>query len=244
MRKSKYSYLVVEDDLEVCQDIKDRMETYENWCCIGLIPSFDEALKSIFKEKPKMLFLDYAIRGGNTFDLLDEIKSIENYNPFIIYFTGYGADNLSISEQVNNIYKVNIFLNKPIQEKFTKDLSFYLEEAQKWIVLNEKRELWLQTIDKIKVKIEPGKIICINQPENNPRYKTIRTIDNQIYDIKASWDDCEKMAKEYSISFCYTKARDTIVIKKFITKIQKPNIWLNDHIKITVSKERWKDLEM
>jgi two-component system, LytTR family, response regulator len=242
MTKLKYNYLVVEDDLKVCQDLKIRMEIFDNWKCIGLIPSYDEALICIKNDKPNMLFLDYSIRGGNTFDLLDEIKTIENYNPFIIYFTGYGTDNLFISEDVNNKYKVNIFLNKPIQEKFTANLSNYIVEAEKWIKDSTPNELWLPTKDKVKIKIEPSKIICINQPENNPRYKTIRTIDNKIYDIKASWDDCERIAKEYSINYCYTKARDTIINKKYITKIQKPNIWLNDFLKITVTKERWKDI--
>jgi two-component system, LytTR family, response regulator len=242
MIKSKYSYIVIEDDLNVCEGVKSRMNGFSNWDCLGLIPSFEFALHIIKKEMPNLLFLDYSILGGNTFSLLEEIKTIDNYNPFIVYFTGYGSDNQFISEDVVYKYKVNVFLNKPIWEKLTENLVNYIKEAEIWIKTNQNSDLWLDTKDKIKVKIEPYKIICINQPENNPRYKTIRTIDNKIYDIKASWDDCEQIAKEYSINYCYTKARDTIINKKYITKIQKPNIWLNDFLKITVTKERWKDL--
>lgn len=242
MTKSNFRYIVVEDDLNVCEGVKLRMSKFLNWECIGLIPYYDIALQTIKENKPNLLFLDYSILGGNTFNLLEEIKKIDNYLPFIIYFTAYGSDNDSISEDAINKYRVNKFLNKPIWEKLTSYLNDFIKEAEIWVKNNENFDLWLDTKDKIKVKIEPHKIICINQPENNPRYKTFRTIDNKIFDIKVSWDDCEKIAKEYSINYCYTKARDTIINKKYITKIQKPNIWLNDFLKITVTKERWKDL--
>lgn len=242
MIKSSYNYLIVEDDLEVCEDLKNRMLEHKNWHCLGLITTYDEALQIIESKKPHLLFLDYSIRGGNTFDLMDEILNIKNYNPFIIYFTGYGSDNLFISEDVNNKYKVNIFLNKPIQEKLTSSLKQYIFETEKWIKSHGIKELWLLTKDKIKVKIEPQKIICINQPENNPRFKTIRTIDNQVFDIKASWDECEKIALENSINYFYTKSRDTLINTNFITKFHKPFIWLNETLKVEVTKERWKYL--
>lgn len=243
MTKSRFSYLVVEDDLHVCEGVKLRMNAFPNWDCLGLIPSFDVALKTIQEEKPSLLFLDYSILGGNTFNLLDQIKTISNYNPFIIYFTAYGSDKDFISEDAINKYRVNKFLNKPIWEKLTEQLVSFIMEAETWIKTNENSFLWLDTKDKTRVKIEPFKIICINQPENNPRFKIIRTTDNHIFEIKASWSDCERMAEEHSINYCYTKARDTIINKKYITKIQKPNIWLNDFFKITVTKERWKELD-
>lgn len=242
MIKSSYNYLIVEDDLEVCEDVKNRMLEFKNWHCLGLITTYDEAIQIIETKKPHLLFLDYSIRGGNTFDLMDEIKNIKDYKPFIIYFTGYGSDNLFISEDVNYKYKVNVFLNKPIQEKLTANLKNYISDAEKWIKNKEIKELWLPTKDKTKVKIEPQKIICINQPENNPRYKTIRTIDNKIFDIKANWDECEKIAQENAINYFYTKSRDTLINTKYVTKLQKPFIWLNDTLKVEVTKERWKDL--
>jgi two-component system, LytTR family, response regulator len=242
MTKSRYSYAVIEDDLNVCQGVKLRMDVFLNWDCLGLIAAYDEALQTIQTKKPNLLFLDYSILGGNTFMLLEHIKTIDDYNPFIIYFTAYASDNDFISEDAINKFRVNKFLNKPIWEKLTEQLDAFIGEAETWIKSNENSNLWLDSADKIKVKIEPHKIICINQPENNPRFKTIRTTDDDLYDVKASWDDLERIAQEYQIDYCYTKARDTIVNKRFITKIQKPNIWLNDVLKITVTKERWKDL--
>lgn len=244
MTKSRYSYAVIEDDFNVCESVKQRMDVFSNWDCLGLIRAYDAALQLIQNHKPNLLFLDYSILGGNTFCLLEQIKTIENYHPFIIYFTAYGNDNNSISEDVINKYKVNKFLNKPIWEKLTEHLASFIDEAETWILSYTSKELWLLTKDKIRVKIEPQKIVCINQPEKNPRYKIIRTVDNKIYEIRASWIECESIVKEHALLFCYAKTRDTFINKEYITKIHKPFIWLNDQLKVTVTKERWKDLEV
>ena len=86
MTKSRFNYVVVEDDLKVCEGVKLRMNQFPNWNCLGLIPYFDIALKTIQDKQPNLLFLDYSILGGNTFNLLEQIKTIEDYKPFIIYF--------------------------------------------------------------------------------------------------------------------------------------------------------------
>jgi two-component system, LytTR family, response regulator len=228
--------------LHVCEGVKLRMDAFRQWDCLGLIPSFDQALKTIVAEKPSLLFLDYSILGGNTFSLLDQIKTIANYEPFIIYFTAYGTDKDFISEDAINKYRVNKFLNKPIWEKLTQYLAAFLEEAAIWTSKNDNSYVWLDTLDKSKVKIEPYKIMCIDQPEGNPRYKTIRTVDDAIFEIKASWADCENIAKTFGINYCYTKTRATLVVTRFITKIQKPHIILHGFLKIKVNGKKWLDL--
>jgi len=49
MTKSKNSYVVIEDDLLVCEGIKLRMNKFQNWYCIGLIPEYEGTLKIIQK---------------------------------------------------------------------------------------------------------------------------------------------------------------------------------------------------
>ena len=243
MAKSNYNFIVIEDDLKVCNDVKNRMSVFENWTCLALIPAFDEALHCIINEKPDLLFLDYSIRGGNTFELLDEIGKINNYAPFIIYFTGYGSDNPFISEDVVNKYHVNIFLNKPIQEKLTSYLAQYLIKATQWIEWNTATEVWITTIQKQKMKIASKDIFCISQSETNPRFKIIHTSDGKQIEIKASWQDCEAIAVKHNIDYCFTNARYTLINKSFISKIQKPYIWLNnDQLKVEVTKDKWKNV--
>lgn len=244
MTKSNCNYIVVEDDLKVCNDIKNRMNIFNNWNCVALISSFDVAINCIENEKPDLLFLDYSIRGGNTFELLDNIKTMQNYNPFIIYFTGYGSDNQFISEDVVYKYNVNIFLNKPIQEKLTNFLNEYIAKAEIWIENNSVNEIWIETIDKEKIKITPQNIFCISQSETNSRFKIIHTSDAKEYEIKASWQDCEAIAFKNNIDYCFTNSRYTLINKSFISKIQKPYVWLNkDQLKVEVTKDKWKNIE-
>lgn len=244
MKKSKYNYIVVEDDMNVCNDIKKRMTTSENWNCIGLITTYEEARVNITTKRPDLLFLDYSIRGGNTFNLIEEIKKIENYNPFIIYFTGYGNDNQFISEDVVFKYNVNVFLNKPIQEKLTNHLADYILKAENWIRDNSKNEIWIDTIEKEKIKIIPNTIFCISQSETNSRHKIIHTSEGKTFEIKASWQECEAIATKNNIDYSFTNARYTLINKFFISKIQKPFIWLNNNqLKVEVTKEKWKYIE-
>jgi two-component system, LytTR family, response regulator len=239
MQKLKFSYLVVEDIIEVCNAVKHRMNNFPNWHCIGLIAFFDEAHKLIIEQKPDLLFLDYSIRGGNSFDLIKVINNIQNYKPYIIFFTAFQNDQPEIPENALNKYHVNKYLVKPIFEKLTNNLHQYILEAEKWLCENQDSFIWIETIAKQKLQIFTKKIICITQSEQNSRHKIIRTSDNKEHEFKASWTVCEKIALDNYIDYCFTNARYTLINKKFITKIQKPYIWLNDMLKVEVTKEKW-----
>ena len=52
MIKSSYNFLIVEDDLEVCEDLKNRMLDYKNFHCLGLITTYYEALEIIESKNP------------------------------------------------------------------------------------------------------------------------------------------------------------------------------------------------
>jgi two-component system, LytTR family, response regulator len=243
MNELNYSYIVVEDEMEVCKQIQIRMNKFPNWECLGLIPFYAEALNLIHQKKPNLLFLDYSIRGGNTFSLLDEIYKMENYEPYIIFFTAFQSDNPEIPEEAINNHKVNKYLIKPIFEKLTLYLEEYLLEAEKWIIHHEKIDFWIETILKQKIKINPQEIVCIVQSETNSRNKLIRTSNNDVYEIRASWDLCEKMAHKYNVDYCFANARDSLINKKFITKLQKPKVWLNNQFWVEVTKDKWKEVE-
>jgi len=242
MKKSRYNYLIVEDEMEVCKQLQNRMKPFEKWNCLGLIPFYDTALQTIKADKPDLLFLDYSIRGGNTFSILNEIATIENYSPYIIFFTAFQNDNPEIPENALNIHQVNKYLVKPIFEKLTLHLHEYVAEAEKWISNHQPKSFWIETIQKEKIMLYPDLIICISQSENNSRNKIIRMADEKIFEIKASWEVCEKIAKSYELDYFFANARYTLVNKKYITKILKPYIWLNNRTKVEVTREKWSNV--
>ncbi len=242
MTKSNYSYLVIDDDLKVCESIQKRMNLFTNWSCQGLLVSLADALFNIENCKPNLLFLDWSIKGGNAFTLLEKIEVFEDYKPYIIFFTGYQNDHPEIPVELINRFKINRYLVKPIFENLTNNLADYVSEAEQYIKSNEKKDfLWITTYEKLNLKINPNQIVCISQSRSNPRNKIIHFSDKKEFEIKESWQICEKIAKDFEIDYCFAKERDTLVNKKFITKFQKPKIWINNQFWIEVTKEKYKD---
>lgn len=239
MKKSNYSYVVIEDVLTVCKAIKKRMDNYEQWECLGLIPSYEQALEVIQKEKPDLLFLDHTIRGGNSFSLLDEIRKIDSYSPYVLYFTAYLVQNPEIFEDAINEYKVNKFLNKPVFEKLTAHLTDYVHEAQQWTDQQSHEFVWFETLDKVKHKVQAENIMFISQP-GNPRNKIIHLSTGEQLEIRSNWKSCESIIKASGIDYFVPNARHYLVSKKYITEIKKPFIWIDSKWKMEVSKENWK----
>lgn len=241
MIKSNYSYVVIDDDLRVCESIQKRMLKYSNWQCTALLVSLSESISIIEKEKPNLLFLDWSIKGGNAFTLLEKIDSFENYKPYIIFFTGYQSDHPEIPVELINRFKINRYLVKPIYENLTNHLDEYIYEAESIIVKDRKEFLWITTTEKVKIMLSPNQIVCISQSRTNSRNKIIHYFDKNEYEIKASWVVCEKIAKDFTIDYSFANSRDTLVNKKFITKFQKPKIWINNQFWVEVTKEKIKD---
>ena len=101
----------------------------------------------------------------------------------------------------------------------TSHLFAFLVEAEKWIEINATNETWIKTINKEKIKISPYNIFCISQSESNSRNKNIHTSDGEVYEIKASWQNCEAIAVKNNIDYCFTNARYTLINKSYISKI-------------------------
>lgn len=242
MIKSNFSYVVIEDELTVCESIKSRMSVFENWTCLGLIAFYDKAAELIKEKKPDLLMLDYSIRGGNTFDLLRLVESMEGYSPYVIFFTAYLSDQPEIAEDAVNIYKVNKYLNKPIFEKLTQNLKSYIEQAERWLNTEKSSDVWIEKIDKIKVKIEVESIICITQSRSNPRNKIVYLKNLKEIEFRGSWTFCLQLITEKKELFYFTNDRDTLINTAYVSKVQKPFLWLDERLKINVTKSKWKEL--
>ena len=58
MKKYSYKFLVIDDDLNVCESVEKRMGKFNHWKCYGKIASLKEAKEVTQKELPELLFLD------------------------------------------------------------------------------------------------------------------------------------------------------------------------------------------
>ncbi|MCC6702279.1 MAG: response regulator [Fluviicola sp.] len=231
--------MIVEDVDEVRHAIIQRMKMYTAWECSCDTAYFEIALKHLNEHKPELLFLDYSILGGNSFMLLEHLLQVQDYDPYIIFFTGYMSDQPEIAEQILNKYHVDKFLNKPIFQKLTNQLDSILAEA--FLKNNSKKInqfLWIETIEKLMIQINPELITCFYQ-SINPRYKVILLVTGVEYEIKASWSDCEKIVVSFNLNFEYANSRYYYINKKHIIKKKRPFLWLTDGKKVEVTKEKW-----
>lgn len=236
-----YLFAIVEDIDEVREAIALRMDRYNGWNCICNTAYYHEASENIRKFKPHLLFLDYSILGGNAFMLLNEIDSMEDYNPYIVFFTAYMSDQPEIAEQLLNRYalSVKVFLNKPIFQKLDQRLESILSET---IIHHYQQPItssfWINSTNNQKIQLVPRNITCFSQAPN-PRNKIIHITSNIQHEIRATWKFCEQITSDYNLNFEYANTRLYLVNVEKITSMKRPHIWLNNDLKVVVTKERW-----
>lgn len=242
MEKSKFKFLVVEDEIQANKNIVERMKQFGHWKCVGAVLSLKEAIKIIEEEKPELLFLDWEVRGGNTFTLLELVYSFIDYRPYIIYFTGYQSDRPEIPMEIINKYQVSKYLVKPIFENLTNHLTEYIDEAEKKSrVITDDDFIWIETSFGAKERINPLNIVFISQCETSSRKKIITMHDGKTYEIKSNWNNCIKIAEDFQLHYSFPNSRYFMINHSFISKKLKPFIWLKDTYKIEVTRDKWKD---
>ena len=124
-------YLIIEDSLKVCEGIAERMQPFIKWKACVFAHHVDDAKRIVMIENPRLIFIDWALKGGSAYDVLAHIQNISNYNPYIIFNTGYQSENPEIPQEIINNYKIDKYVVKPLWENLRKNLSTYLQEAEK-----------------------------------------------------------------------------------------------------------------
>ena len=245
MKNLKFNYLVIEDDTNVWANIERRMSKFIDWESVGFTSEIDHALGIIKKEKPQLIFSDWSIVGGNAFQILNEIKLIQNYEPYIIFVTGYQSEHPEIPQEIMNNYPmVKKYIVKPIFENLTENLYHYVEEAKNQHLTNLRNTpVFIENEWRQKIKIVPAESLAIIQCEENPRRKILFLKNKEEVFLKQTWESIIQFLNFYKIDYFVCHNRKSIINKAYITKISKPFVWLENNTKIKVSRERWEELD-
>lgn len=222
--KPKLKYLVVEDSLKVCNGIKERIDDFPAWECCGFAHHVEDAVTIIQNSKPGLIFLDWALKGGSAYDVLSCIVNLQQYNPYIIFNTGYQSENPEIPQEIINNYKIDKYLVKPLWEKLRLNLPQYLIEAA---LKNEqpapcKKEMWITDILKNRHHINLQNIVCIQQHFSTAHYKVLHFSDGTSITAKISWLQINKMLEDNSVPFFITNSREHLIIKDYIEGYNRP----------------------
>lgn len=238
-------YLIIEDSILVCEGIANRMATYKHWLQCKFAHHVNDAKDVISAEKPLLIFMDWSLKGGSAFEILAYIQNIQNYNPYIIFNTGFQSDNPEIPQEIINNYKVDKYLVKPIWEKLRLHLPEYLKEAE-FKAQTEKNfsNIFLTDRHKNKEKINIHSIICICIDGIDCTIKSIYMNNGNSIQLKINWQQIIDLLNQYKLEFFITNCKQHIVLKKFIQKYHRPYIYLEGFPrKIEVVKDRLSSFE-
>ncbi len=235
-----FTYLVVENIPDVCEGIIRRMHLYQNWQSIGYATNVKQAIEKIQAQEPHLLYLDWGLNGGSAFEVLQSVQQMENYDPYIIFNTGFQKDNPEIPQEIFNKYKVDKYLLKPLWENLRLHLGEYvLEAAEKAMQKRIDKTIWIEDINAINIQIMVKDIVCICQHPQEPRYRLFYFINHSnCIVIAIQWQKCFDLLNEHDIDFFVTKFRSHLVVKQHILLFEKPFVRLkNFPAKIEVVKE-------
>lgn len=222
----KFKYLIVEDSLKVCNGIKSRLDEYTHWECTGFAHHVQDALTFINSERPSLIFLDWALKGGSSFEILKLIKEIMHYDPYIIFNTGYQSEKPEIPQEIINNHKVDKYLVKPLWEKLRENLSLYLKEASEKHTKSQRaiQETWLEDIFRKKHLIKLKSIVCIQQHFDLPYCKMLYFNDGSHIIIKANWQSMIQLLEDSNLNFFITNSKYHIIIKEYIHQYKRPYV--------------------
>lgn len=226
MKAEQLKYLVVENAPDVCEGIIRRMSNFSDWHSLGYAVNITNAIQLIQDKQPELIFLDWSLNGGSAFDIMQVIQSEPNYNPYIIFNTGYQKDNPEIPQEIINNYRVDKYLIKPIWENLRNNLENYLYEAKEKASqkTNEAASsIWLNDAEGVARKVNLANLICICQDPTHPRQRLFYFCTPSItYAINMQWSLCTALLKNHTIDHFITKSRGHIVCRKFIESYDRP----------------------
>lgn len=242
---TKLKYLIVEDSPKVCEGILERMNEYEKWNPCSFAHHVEEAKKIALKEKPPLIFLDWALKGGSAFDVLKHIQTIPQYEPYIIFNTGYQSENPEIPQDIINNFKIDKYLVKPIWSSLRKNLSLFVTEAErKFNSINTQKTVVITDTEKNAHKVDLLTLVCICQELGNKYNKVFYFHTSKII-VRLNWKQIFDILEVNNINYFITNSRQHLIVKKYIESYQRPFVRLTDfRNKIEVVKDKLHEFEM
>ncbi len=141
----KLTAIIVDDELDSITTLKWELEAFEN--IIEVIASFQdpiEAVDTIKKECPKVLFLDIQMPKMSGFELLEKVQGYFNHVIFITAYNKYGIEAIKVS--------AIDYILKPIEPDVLKKCIDKLNNVLSKDSMQEQLELLLQQLnDKNKI---------------------------------------------------------------------------------------------
>ncbi|HNB82344.1 MAG TPA: LytTR family transcriptional regulator DNA-binding domain-containing protein [Chitinophagaceae bacterium] len=237
-----FTYAVIEDAPEVCEGIMERMNSFPLWKCCGIAHDIVSARELIQFNLPSLLFMDWDIKGGSTFDLLELISSEESYHPFIIYFTAFQNDEPLIPVQIHNSFQVDKYLIKPIWKELSENLGTFVRLAEKKAIRIPFHTFRTEGNGFVQVQLDDIIYVAVFDPDK--RTKSIFLKSKETLIVKMTLDEVEEIFRSAGIACIRPNRKFSIVNPKYIKSYHRPEIGMmyTNHT-LTVSSDNLAEFE-
>lgn len=227
----KLKYFIVENDATVCEGIIARMRTYTDWESLGFATGVTKAIQMCGSQRPDLLFMDWSLAGGSAYEVLDAIRALPDYDPYIICFTGYQGDNPDVPMVLINRYGIDKYIIKPIWAHLREGLPFFLEAA---VQKKEKRrpdhhlkEVWFRDTRNVHHHLAIGKLAAASTCPDDPRCKLLYFLEKkEPVCVRKSWQQLTELLEAQHIDYYMPNARTQLVVRPYIERYQSPSIFI------------------
>ncbi len=240
------TYCIIEDIPDVRDRLRREMDTYPDWDCAGMAESVRQAKALLEAQRPMLIFCDWDLVGGSGFEVLQHLQQMQDYQPFIIFNTGFQSDHPEIAEDLINTYKVDAFINKPYWQKLLAQLPSLLSRAEMKVAsIQDTPLIWLKSDNGQRHRIDAKSITSIVQCPENPRNKLVYLWGhtNPIA-TTLTWKEASELMEQSGEPAFAINRRYAIINKKHVQRFQAPYVWVgNPLLKLEVVKENIRDFE-
>ena len=136
MENSKIKILIVDDNLEQANNLKQDLLENENFDVVAISTNVEEALFLIKSNKPDILITELVLKGKDGFELLEELKN-KNYNVKTIVLSALShqgfvqkAMNLGVSYFISKPYDKEVLIKRIFDVLNQDDEEFGLDKKR------------------------------------------------------------------------------------------------------------------
>ncbi len=236
-----YTCIIVEDEELPRLSLKSKLETYHpDIHILDMCDNCDDALESILRHKPQLLFLDIQLPGKNSIWLLEQLQQTGTV-PQIIFTTAY-TDSEYLLKAIK--FAATDYLNKPVN---IVEMAQAVEKAKKRI-LNEtaavhlpKKKTYIFHTLHSQLILSDEDIVYIQADGNYAQVKLLQSKDEIIFERLGEIE--KKLDKNIFIRV----GRSLLVNKSYIRKLNVKDcsctlITPNESYKVSIPKGSYEEL--
>ncbi len=152
--------LVADDEKHICEELEYILKQYDDFQIVASCSAGDEALDSICRLQPDIVFLDIAMPGLDGIKLGHYLKNLKK-SPYIIYITAYDEHAVEAFKVGAKGYVLKPFTEEEIKENLENALKHLNKET---VVQSAPPESSCREFTRISAELN-GKFLLLDQED-------------------------------------------------------------------------------